>query len=357
MSGFDPDAAASGDGLFGLPYTPEEAALVLIPVPWDATTSYRAGTSRGPEAILSASRQVDLFDLDTGRPWQAGIAMLPISDEVLGWNAAARALAEPVIAAGGPVTPELAEAVSHVNLASERLNAWVEHLATHWFERGKIVGIVGGDHSTPLGAIAAAARVAPGLGILHIDAHADLREAYEGFTYSHASIMHNVLERVPEVKRLVQVAIRDVGEREVERIQRDAGRIVTFYDTDIREELFAGQPFSEVCRHMIAKLPQDVWISLDIDGLDPALCPNTGTPVPGGLQLAELICLLRHLVASGRHIVGFDLNEVAPGPDGDEWDGNVGARVLYKLCGMTLVSQGLVPRPPGFIRPPPPPSL
>jgi agmatinase len=90
----------------------------------------------------------------------------------------------------------------------------------------------------------------------------------------------------------------------------------------------------------VADLPPRVWVSFDIDGLDPALCPNTGTPVPGGLSFAEAVGLLRLLTASGRKVVGFDLSEVAPGPDGrSRWDANVGARVLYKLIGFALMSQ------------------
>ena len=130
---FDPGAAAAFDGIYGLPHTVDEARVVVVPVPWDATTSYRAGTSLGPAAILEASRQVDLFDAETGRPYEAGIAMLPIADEVLAWNAEARTLAEPVIENGGAGTdPALQRNLDRVNALGGEVNEWVR-ARTHSF--------------------------------------------------------------------------------------------------------------------------------------------------------------------------------------------------------------------------------
>jgi agmatinase len=334
---FDPDAAASADsGIYGLPHTPDEARVILIPVPWEATTSYRAGTAGGPAAILAASKQVDLFDRETGRPYEAGIAMLPIPEEIVAWNREARALAEPLIAAGGAAAGD--PSLARVNALSERVNTWVSVKCTHWTEEGKLVGVVGGDHSVPFGAIAAIARRHPGLGILHLDAHADLRAAYEGFTWSHASIMHNVVTRLPEVARVVQVGIRDLGEAEHAMIERSEGRIVTFFDAELADARLSGETFTTQAWRIVDALPGEVYLSFDIDGLDPTLCPHTGTPVPGGLSFHQVTSLLKHVVESGRSIVGFDLNEVAPGPDGDEWDASVGARLLYKMIGWALRS-------------------
>jgi agmatinase len=337
---FDPDAAAlEGSGIYGLPHAPEESAVVLVPVPWDATTSYRPGTAGGPAAILEASRQVDLFDVETGRPYEGGIAMLPVSDEVRRWNAEARAAAEPIIAAGGRLDGrEAEEGLALVNALGERLNGWVRAEVERWLAAGKIVGVVGGDHSVPFGAIAALRARHPELGVLHVDAHADLRQAYEGFTWSHASIMFNVVEKL-DVAQLVQVGIRDLGAAEHARIEGSGGRIVTFFDAELKERRFRGETWAAECERIVAALPDEVWVSFDIDGLDPTLCPHTGTPVPGGLSFAEANALIAAVARSGRRIVGFDLNEVAPGPDGDEWDANVGARLLYKLIGWTLVSR------------------
>jgi agmatinase len=218
------------------------------------------------------------------------------------------------------------------------MNGWVLQQTRAWLARGKIVGVVGGDHSTPFGCIQAYAEKYPGLGVLHLDAHADLRDAYEGFTWSHASIMFNVMTRVPGVKKLVQVGIRDFGEAEHDFITRSDGRVKTFYDAALKAGQFAGLPWRDEVDRIVRELPQHVYLSFDVDGLDPTLCPHTGTPVPGGLSFAQACALIEGVVRAGKRIVGFDLNEVAPGPD-DEWDANVGARLLYKMIGWTLRSQ------------------
>jgi agmatinase len=358
---FDPNAAAAPDsGLFGLNDTPEQAEVVVLPVPFEVTTSYGGGTARGPAAVLHASHQVDLFDVETGRPYQAGIALLDEPREVREWNRWGRQMACPVIDAGGAGDdPELLRKVGQVNDLCTLLNAHVYATARHWLLQGKLVGVLGGDHGVPFGAIRAAAEhheTEGGIGVLHIDAHADLRRAYEGFTWSHASIMDNVVARVPQVTRLVQVAIRDLCEEEFLRIHDSGGRIVTFFDADLARRQAEGERFAEICQEIVGHLPQRVYVSFDIDGLDPALCPHTGTPVPGGLSFAQASLLLRTLAQSGRRIVAFDLNEVAPssrwqepapGEEGesqersaaDEWDANVGARILYKMIGWALKSR------------------
>jgi agmatinase len=153
--------------------------------------------------------------------------------------------------------------------------------------------------------------------------------------------MYNVVHRIPEVGRLVQVGIRDLAEAEHAVIQGSGGRVVAHFEAALRSRMLAGDTWAARCEAIVADLPADVYVSFDIDGLDPTLCPHTGTPVPGGLSFAEATYLLGAVVRSGRRIVGFDLTEVAPGPDGDEWDANVGMRLLYKLIGWTLVSRGI----------------
>lgn len=335
---FDPSSPALHDGIFGLPHSPEQAKVVLIPVPWEPTTSYRKGTAAGPAAILEASYQVDLYDRQTGRPYEAGIAMLPIDPAIEELNARACALAQPIIDALGEVEddPELTRALAQVNEASAELNRAVRALVSGWLAKGKIVGLIGGDHAAPFGCIAAHVERYPELGVLHIDAHADLRHAYEGFTDSHASIMKNVIDRLP-VKRLVQVGVRDFCEAELAVIEGSGGRVITYFDADVAQRQLEGESFASIAHEIVSKLPHEVYISFDIDGLDPTLCPHTGTPVPGGLSFHQAVAIIATIERSGRRIVGFDLNEVAPGPEGDEWDANVGARLLYKLIGFTLM--------------------
>jgi agmatinase len=339
---FDPNAAASGSGVYGLPADAAAARVVLVPVPFEATTSYGGGTAEGPSAILAASRQVDLHDHETGSPYEAGVVMLPESASVRAWNDTAAALARRWRDAREIGTSGAAAAASEleqVDRICAQLNAALHGEVASLLERGKIVGAVGGDHGSVFGAIAAHAERWPGLGILHIDAHADLRRAYEGFTWSHASIMENVVRRLPGVARLVQVGIRDFCDEERERIQAAAGRIRTWFDADMARERLEGIPWSQQVARIVADLPANVYVSFDIDGLEPTLCPHTGTPVPGGLSFHEASYLLGAIARAGRRIVGFDLVEVVPDPGGGEWDANVGARVLYKLIGWSLVSQ------------------
>jgi agmatinase len=143
---FDPSSAALHEGIYGLPSTLEQSGVVLVPVPWEATVSYGAGTADGPAAILKSSRQVDLLDRETGRPYEAGIAMLPIPADVRAWSDAGRRLALPVIEAGGPgADPGAQRAVAEVDALGERMNAWVHAQASAWLQRDRLVGVVGGS--------------------------------------------------------------------------------------------------------------------------------------------------------------------------------------------------------------------
>ena len=175
------------------------------------------------------------------------------------------------------------------------------------------------------------------LGILQIDAHADLRNAYEGFTYSHASIMYNAIQ-LPSISSLTQVGIRDICDYEVSIINTNKD-IYTFYDKQLHEGTYNGKTWDTQCDEIIKTLPENVYISFDIDGLDPKLCPNTGTPVPGGLEFEQAMYLIKKVVDSGRKIISFDLCEVSPHENDNEWNANVGARVLYRLSNLMIKSQ------------------
>ena len=337
---FDPDAAATGaSGIYGLPFSPDDARVVVVPVPFEATTSYGGGTSGGPAAVLEASKQVDLFDRDTGRPYAAGIAMLDFPKKIERWNREAKTIAAPVIRRGGAVDKKTRTAAAKVNAISEKMNEWVYTTTRSLLDDNKMPVILGGDHSVPFGAMRAYAERYPGMGILHLDAHADLRDAYEGFTWSHASIFHNVITKLPKVSRLVQVGVRDLGQAESRMIEQSSGRIVTFFDPDLAAAKEEGTAWARIADNIVAQLPKDVYLSWDIDGLDPTLCPGTGTPVPGGLSWNEAIGLLRAIKRAKKRIVGLDLCEVSPGET--EWDANVGARLLYKMIGFALLTQGV----------------
>lgn len=342
---FDPNAVATGDGIFGLPFDTEKARQIVVPVPWEATVSYRQGTAHAPSAVLEASKQVDLYDMDVKDAWKFGIAMDEIPQHLVDLNEKTRQAAQKHIERlqrgddrenGAALADRENRAVlAEINANCQRMNEWVRERSRIHLDRGKLVYVLGGDHSAPLGLIEELSDRHQNLGILHIDAHCDLRNAYEGFEFSHASIMFNVLERT-NVDKLVQVGIRDFCEEEVELIEKSDGRIVFFPDRELKTRLFDGESWRTICDDIIEKLPQSVYVSFDIDGLDPKLCPSTGTPVPGGLEFEESLYLIGRVIKSGRRLVGFDLCEVVPGDD--DWDANVAARILYRVANLTVSS-------------------
>jgi agmatinase len=340
MVSLDPSVTASHKvGIFGIPTTVETAKVILIPVPWEVTTSYGSGTSDGPLAILEASPQIDLFDLELGKSYEQGYHLLPLPQPLMEANRALKAKAQQVREAleeRGELSSAEKKLVDEVNQGCAQMSEWVYSTAQKHIAQGKMVGVIGGDHSSPEGLIRAVCEQYAGdVGVLHIDAHADLRNAYQGFTRSHASIMFNVMHAPWKPKQLVQVGIRDFSEEEY-RLSEERKDIAVFYDGKLKQNKFKGATWASLCEIIVGQLPKKVYVSFDIDGLDRAFCPHTGTPVPGGLTFDEANFLLSQVVESGRTIVGFDLNEVAPGPDGDEWDANVGARMLYKLCGYAV---------------------
>ncbi len=348
LSKFDPNSVGNpNNNIFGLPFSEEDARLVIVPVPWEVTVSYRAGTARGPEHIFKASLQVDLFDPEYRDAWKQGYYMRDCDKKVLMKSDYLRREAElyiNYISEGEDVNDNkfMCKTLKEVNAGALFLNNWVYEQTKDLLEAGKLVALLGGDHSTPLGFYKAIAEKHGDFGILQIDAHCDLRTAYEDFKYSHASVMYNALAEIPQLQKLVQIGIRDYCEEEFEFIQHNKDREETFFDKDIREALYEGITWQTIVDRMIQDLPQKVYISFDIDGLDPKLCPNTGTPVQGGFETEQIFYLFKKLMQSGRQLIGFDLNEV--GVSQDEWDENVGARCLFKLCNMLVTANPEVPQ-------------
>lgn len=339
---FDPNSLGNPNNtIFGLPFTEENARLVLLPVPWEVSVSYKAGTARAAEHIFNASFQVDLIDdlLEDG--WKRGFFMRELDKAILQKSDYLRKEAELYInyISEGEVVEDnkfMCKVLKEINEGSRFLNEWVYQQTKELLDKGKLVGLIGGDHSTPLGFYKALAEKYQDFAILQIDAHCDLRPAYEDLTYSHASIMYNALEEVPQISKLVQVGIRDYSVGEKKYIEAHSDRISTFFDAEMKERAYEGDSWKMITDDIIAQLPNKVYISFDIDGLDPKLCPNTGTPVQGGLEIGQVFYLFKRIHQSGRSIIGFDLNEV--GVSSNEWDENVGARILYKLCNLMVAS-------------------
>lgn len=333
---FDQNSVANpNNNIFGLPSTEENADLIILNVPWEVTVSYGSGTARAPEAIMKASLQVDLFDRDFPNAWKRGFYLRPTDRKILLKSDYLRKEAElyiDYISKGEEICRNqfMTKTIKEINEGSAFLNNWVYEQSKIFLDQGKLVGLLGGDHSTPLGFYKALAERHDEFGILQIDAHCDLREAYEGFTCSHASIMYNALKEVPQIKNIMQVGVRDFGEDEWNYIQNSNYRVITYFDKELKEREFEGDTWKHIAEEIVNQLPQKIHISFDIDGLDPKLCPDTGTPVPGGIEMEKLFYLFKKVLESGRQIIGFDLVEV--GIAETDWNANVGARVLYRLC-------------------------
>lgn len=343
LSNFDPNSVGNpNNNIFGLPFTEDDAALILLPVPWEVTVSYKAGTARAAEKICKASLQVDLIDVDIKNGWKQGFYMRDIDKKILMKSDYLRKEAELYInyISQGELVEDnkfMCKTLKEVNEGSRFLNNWVYEQTKELLDKDKLVGLVGGDHSTPLGFFKAIAEKHGDFGILQIDAHCDLREAYEDFDYSHASIMYNALKEIPELGKLVQVGIRDYSPGEYDYVKNNNERVVTYFDKDIKERVFEGDSWRTIVNEIVEQLPPKVYISFDIDGLDPKLCPHTGTPVQGGFETEQIFYLFKKVLQSGRKLIGFDLNEV--GISHNEWDENVGARVLFKLCNLMVAEK------------------
>ena len=271
-------------GAEGVTADPAAAAAAIIPVPYDLTSTWRKGADRGPSALLDASATIELYDIQTeSEPWKRGIVTLP-----------------PVLHDGGP--KELAELVRTASAAV--------------LARGAIPVVIGGEHSVTIGAVEAAADAFPGVGVLQIDAHGDTREFYEGSTHNHACVMARARERCP----IVQVGIRAVDSSEIPGL--DPNRV--FWAHEI-----VGRKDSNWMDDVVSLLPENVYLTIDLDAFDPSLLPATGTPEPGGLGWYEVNDLVRR-VAQNRRIVGFDVVELLPLP-GEHASDFIAAKLVHRV--------------------------
>jgi len=270
---------------------PEAAAAAILPVPYDATSTWKKGADRGPAAILAASAQVELYDIETGtEPYHAGIATLP----EIRFDGPPEALADEVAARTGEV-----------------------------LDRGQLPVLLGGEHSVSIGAMRAAAERHPGLSFLQVDAHGDTRESYEGSTHNHACVM----ARARELGPIVQVGIRAIDAAEAQTMDRER----VFFAHEIRDRAQAARSDAWIDR-AVALLAPEVYVTIDLDAFDPSLLPATGTPEPGGLGWYQVMDLLAAVTAA-RRIVAFDVVELLPQP-GQHASDFLAAKLVYRLLAM-----------------------
>ena len=275
------------------------ARVVVAPVPFDGTTCYRPGTREGPQAIIDASRNLELYDPELRRsPYTVGIATLRAVEPVMG-NAA------------GMVDR-------------------IEQVTAHLLERGKFVVTLGGDHLTSIGVVRAFAERHPAMSVLQIDAHADLRDEYEGNKLSSATIMRRVLEVCPQT---AQMGIRSLSEPEARLVEER--RLPMWLASDIHRQTMRGE--RGWIEEVVDSVSDEVYVTIDIDAFDPSLVPGTGTPEPGGLGWYDVIDLLAALTARKR-VVGFDVVELSPLVEGHV-SPVVAAKLVYKLIGMTTLAK------------------
>ncbi len=272
----------------------EHARVVVVPVPFDGTTCYRPGTREGPQAIIDASRNLELYDAELRRsPYRVGIHTL--------------------------------RAVEIVKGDAEAMVSRVERVTEQLLEAGKWVLTLGGDHLVAIGAIHAHARRFPGVSVLQFDAHADLRDEYEGTRYSAATVMRRTLDVCPHI---VQVGIRSLSEPEAQLVaERDIPQLLA---ADIHQETVTGR--REWIQRVVSALHDEVYITFDIDCFDPSLVPGTGTPEPGGLGWYDVMDVLGE-VAARKRIVGADIVELSPLLEGHV-SPVVAAKLAFKLIGL-----------------------
>lgn len=279
----------------GLPPQYSELAnskVVLVPVPYDGTSTWIKGADKGPEAIIRASANMEVYDIETdSQVYQQGI------------------FTDAPVAAGASSPEQMVEAVR---------GKVQGHLAN-----GKFVVVIGGEHSVSIGAIQAHAHQFPGVSVLQLDAHSDLRQEYEGSKNNHACVMARAREMCP----IVQVGIRSMDISETKGLQRD--RI--FFAEDIHDS-------AAWIDQVVAKLAEQVYITIDLDVFDPSIMPSTGTPEPGGLRWYDVLALMR-AVCSRKKVVGLDVVEMCP--VANQWAPDfLAAKLIYKILSYKFLAGG-----------------
>lgn len=268
----------------------KKSRVAILPVPFDATTTYQPGTRNGPLAIIDASRSLEAYDEELGRD----------------------------ISSIGICTLEELEVVDDSEKTAARVYESVQSILAD----GKKALVIGGEHSISSGSVKAHLEIYPDLTVLHIDAHADMRDDFSGNRHNHACVARRISEMCP----LVSVGVRSISEEEIQHIRDNAGRIKAFFAKDICQ-----RGNDEWMEQAISHLGRNVYVTIDLDALDPSIMPSVGTPQPGGLEWYQLLEFLRRLAGS-RNVVGFDLTELMPIP-GNHAPDLLAAKLAYKLIG------------------------
>lgn len=328
--------AVVGDGgyYFGDKTSPKSADVVIVSAPWSVTSDFGRGATYTPDAVIDASAESSLYDVNGAVSVEERVATAEIDyniqelSEHLGREA--ERLANQTVDASALVGEYAMRKMAHINEGFAEMHTSVYKQVKHWAEQGKLVAVMGGDHSVAFGAAKALADIHQGIGVLFIDAHADFVREGELYNYSHRSIARNMVEEIPSIERFVEVGVRDISRAESVELYSN-GKIEVFLAEKLAARRFEGESWNSLCGEIVSQLPQKVYISLDIDALKIEFCNNTNAPVPGGMTFDEVVYLINTVVESGREIVGFDISEVVS-KLGDKMDAIVAARLLSKMC-------------------------
>ena len=329
-----------GDGgyYFEEKTSPADADLVIVSAPWSVTSDYGHGATYTPDAVIDASAYSNLYDVESGFSAEGRVATAEIDyniqeySEHLGRDA--ERIANRSFDGATPGVEYATRKVKHINEGFAEMHKSIYKQTKHWVSQGKTVAVIGGDHSVSLGAVKAMAECYNDLGVLFIDAHADYAQEGETFAYSHRTIARNIVEEIPSVSRLVEVGVRDIDKAELDLLLAN-DKVELFLAERVAAKRFEGESWGNLCREMVEKLPQKVYVSLDIDALKIEFCTHTNSPVPGGMTFDEVVYLVNCVVKSGREIVGFDITEVVSNID-DKMDAIVAVRLLTKMIVATL---------------------
>ncbi len=287
------------EGFAGLepPYSDlRQAKTVVLPVPYDSTSEWRSGSRHGPQAIIAASQYLELYDLELNREiYQVGISTLP--------------QVEPVLSSPQDMIERVCQVVKAL------------------IQKGKFVVLLGGEHTLSLGAVRAFKEAFPGLSVLQLDAHADLRDEYLGTRYSQACVMRRISELCP----VSQVGVRSLSWEEKQFLTQDRNcpspRVFPFYMSDLSSNRVSAA-------QIVNSLSKDVYVTIDVDVLDPSIMPAVGTPEPDGMSWRQILDIMES-VALHKHVVGFDIMEFCPG-EGPGACAYLLAKLAYKLIGYAM---------------------
>ena len=272
----------------------QQAKTVILPVPYDSTSEWRSGSRHGPQAIIDASQYLELYDLELNREiYKVGISTLP--------------QVEPLLS------------------SPQDMIARVYQVIKGLIQKEKFVVSLGGEHSLSLGAVRAFKEAFPGLSVLQLDAHADLRDEYLGTKYSQACVMRRIFELCP----ISQVGVRSLSWEEKQFLTQN--KLKSFYMSDLVSNTASTD-------QIVDSLSKDVYITIDVDVLDPSIMSAVGTPEPDGMSWRQILDIVES-VALHKHVVGFDLMEFCPG-EGPGSCAFLLAKLAYKLIGCAVPQEG-----------------